>query len=187
MKIKKKLVSLPPEVREKFLRIDDVDVRNQYIYNLKNAGWTMTSIAEACGITRERARQITLEMEDDGAMPLSLDNSFLIPEPPILPEREPKQYTEPSPEVLKRLLELQPMAQQVRSSALRFREEAEEYTRLIHKSVTDDGVTLYRMAKRLGVTHSALRFRLIRYGYVPMPEGKTSSVYRPINRSHRVG
>jgi Zn-dependent peptidase ImmA (M78 family) len=77
------------------------------------------------------------------------------------------------------------MAQQVRSNALRFRAEAEEYTNLLWKVVSEEGVTLYRLAKSLGVTHSALRFRLIRYGYIKPSSDVKSKVYQPIAEKNR--
>jgi hypothetical protein len=94
-------------------------------------------------------------------------------------------YIEPSPETLKRLLELQPYAQQVRSSGKKYRAEAEEYTSLLNHAHTVEGVTLYRLAKRLGVTHGALRFRLVRYGYKKTVTA-TSKVYNPIIKENRI-
>jgi len=80
----KKLINLPPEVRAKFLTLNDVDERNQYIRNLREVGWTLTSIAEVCGMTRERVRQIIIEFS---AMSIELDDSFAIPSPPNFPEK----------------------------------------------------------------------------------------------------
>ncbi len=182
MKQIKKLINLPPEVRAKFLTLNDVDERNQYIRNLRNVGWTLTSIAEVCGMTRERVRQIIVE---NSAMSIELDDSFVIPSPPNYPEKKPREFVEPSPETLARLLELQPLAQQVRSNAMRFRAEAEEYVRLLDHAHSVEGVPLYRLGKRLGVSHSAIRFRLARYGYKTSENG-LSKVYKPISEKNRV-
>lgn len=182
MKQIKKLINLPPEVRAKFITLNDVDERNQYIRNLRNVGWTLTSIAEVCGMTRERVRQIIVETS---TMEVELDESFVIPEPPHYPEKKPREFVEPSPETLARLLELQPMAQQVRSNAMRFRAEAEEYVRLLNHAHAVEGVPLYRLGKRLGVSHSAIRFRLARYGYKTSENG-LSKVYKPISDKNRV-
>jgi hypothetical protein len=108
-----------------------------------------------------------------------------IPEPPVKQEREKPVYVEPNPDTLARLLELQPYAQQVRSNGKKYREEAEEYTKLLNHAHTVEGVTLYRLAKRLGVTHGALRFRLVRYGY-KQPVTATSKVYNPIVKENRI-
>jgi transcriptional regulator with GAF, ATPase, and Fis domain len=110
---------------------------------------------------------------------------FVVPVPPQHEVKAKREFIEPDPESLARLLELQPMAKQVRSHATRFRAEAEEYTALIAKLHEEDGVTLYRLAKRLGVTHSALRFRLARYGY-KLSDSGVSKVYQPINPKNRV-
>ncbi len=181
MKQMKKLINLPPDVREKFLLTNDVDERNQYIRTLRDAGWTLTSISAACGMTRERVRQIVGEQSN----PVVLDDSFRIPEPPLFPEKPKREFVEPSAETLARLLELQPMAQQVRSNAMRFRAEAEEYVKLLDHAHTIEGVTLYRLGKRLGISHSAIRFRLARYGYKTNHNGQ-SKVYKPISEQNRV-
>jgi hypothetical protein len=73
----------------------------------------------------------------------------------------------------------------VRSNGKKYREEAEEYTKLLNHAHTVEGVTLYRLAKRLGVTHGALRFRLVRYGY-KKPVTATSKVYTPILKENRL-
>lgn len=180
IKKKKRLVALPPEVRELFLKVRDADDRNSYIKALRNEGWTLDAIAKATGMTRERVRQIAGFTADS-----VIDASFLVPSLPIVQPKPKKEIVSPSPETLSRLQELQPMAQQVRSHAKRFREEAEEYTSLLWKAVTEEGVTLYRMAQVLGVTHSALRFRLIRYGYLSGVVNPNNRVYAPINPANR--
>jgi hypothetical protein len=83
-------------------------------------------------------------------------------------------------------LELQPLAQKVRGSGSAYRKEAEEYTALINHAHMVEGVTLYRLAKRLGVTHGALRFRLVRYGYIT-PKTGVSGVYKPVAMANRYG
>jgi hypothetical protein len=82
-----------------------------------------------------------------------------------MPERVKAQRPEPLPENIERMLELQPYAQMVRANSPRYRSEAEEYTRLVDLEHNARGVSLYRLAQLLGVTHGALRFRLVRYGY----------------------
>lgn len=157
-----------------------MEIRNAYTRALRNAHWTLQSISEAAGLTRERVRQIVSEASENEP-----DVSALpIPEPPRLPQSEPREYIEPDPQKLARLLELKPLAQKVRSNSTAYREEAEEYTRLIAEVHLEDGVTLYRLAKRLGVTHGALRFRLARYGYKE-PKTGASKVYTPIKKENR--
>jgi hypothetical protein len=166
---------LPPEVVDTFQTLD-LDSRNAYIYALRSRGWTLQSIAEASGVTRERVRQIALRKPNT-------EIPFYVPTPPEKPVSQPREFVEPTERTLNRLLELQPLAQQVRGKGMRFRAEAEEYTNLLHYAHTVEGVTLYRLAKRLGVTHGALRFRLARYG-LKTHEG-TSRVYTPIMEKNR--
>jgi len=81
---------------------------------------------------------------------------------------------------LERLLELQPDAQKNRHNSNEFWDAAKEYTALVWEVHNQDGVTLYRLAKRLGLTHGALRFRLARYGY-KLPQTGVSKVYTRID------
>lgn len=180
-KVVKRGSTLPPEVRAAVLAIKDADERNAYIKDLRAKGWTLQSIATVIGTSRERIRQI-VEMDTPE---WAHRHEHPIPELPVLAEKPKRSFVEPSPSTLARLLELQPYAKQVRSNAKRFRAEAEEYTALLNHAHTVEGVTLYRLALRLGVTHSALRFRLARYGYKPMPENSTSKVYKPIVSANR--
>jgi transcriptional regulator with GAF, ATPase, and Fis domain len=179
-KIKKANQSLPTDVVKLFNTISNSTERDNLIRKLYDAGWTQSSVARSIDLTRERVRQIC-EMPMDELS----TTEFAIPKPPVHATKPKREFIEPDPDALARLLELQPMAKQVRSHATRFRAEAEEYTALIAKLHEEDGVTLYRLAKRLGVTHSALRFRLARYGY-KLSENGTSKVYQPIKAENRV-
>lgn len=177
----KKNQQVPDYIANFFKTPIDVTTRDHLIRSLCNKHWTYEAVAAACDITRERVRQISLSAPSDARISLPFD----IPEPPIKPERPKPVYVEPSEETLSRLLELQPYAQQVRSNGKKYREEAEEYTKLLNYAHTVEGVTLYRLAKRLGVTHGALRFRLVRYGY-KKPVTAKSKVYTPIISENRL-
>ena len=179
-KIKKRLVKLPSDVLSRLNDLCGGAVRDDYVRSLRKAGWTLQAISEGVGVSRERVRQIC-EMSGLG---MNLAEDLPVPTPPISEPRPKKHYQEPAPDLLARALELQPYAQQVRANGTRFRKEAEEYTSLVY-SMTISGVTLYRIAKCLGVTHGALRFRLTRYGYMSPPVGKLSSVYKPIKKENR--
>ena len=176
----KKNQKVPAEIANFFKTSPAAEVRDQLIRDLCENHWTYEAVATACGITRERVRQICIA-EPTGAPAVIL---FDIPTPPLRVEREKRIYIEPKPETLSRLLELQPYAQRVRSYGKDYRQEAEEYTSLLNYAHTVEGVTLYRLAKRLGVTHGALRSRLARYGY-KAPKTATSKVYTPIIRENR--
>jgi hypothetical protein len=177
----KKNQQVPKHIADFFKATTDAPTRDYLIRELCYKHWTYEAVATACGITRERVRQIYTSEPVTGYMPIP----FEIPEPPLRPERSKPVYIEPTPATLKRLLELQPYAQLVRSNGKAYREEAEEYTKLLNYAHTVEGVTLYRLAKRLGVTHGALRFRLVRYGY-KKPVTATSKVYNPILKENRI-
>lgn len=178
----KKNQRLPKEIQEAFKSLEN-SRRDHLITELVNNHWTYEAVANASGLTRERVRQIA-KANETLAKEFKFDLDIEIPEPPVKEERPKPQYIEPHPDTLKRLLELQPYAQQVRSNGTKYREEAEEYTSLLNHAHTVEGVTLYRLAKRLGVTHGALRFRLVRYGY-KQPITATSKVYNPVRKENR--
>jgi len=180
---KKVQLTLPDDVRVAFETIgEDLDTRNLYIAKLRGLGWTLQSVSEVTGITRERVRQIAVSYAGEVS---ALPGGLPLPTPPLKPVKTPKVYTEPDPGKLARLLTLQPLAQQNRASSEEFRVSAEQYTALVWEVHNDDGVPLYRLAKRLGVTHGALRFRLARYGYKLPGTGK-SKVYTRIDPNNRV-
>ncbi len=174
---------MPAEVRDQFAKEMSDHDRNAYIKALRERGWTLDSISAVAGISRERVRQVSDRTRIADALRVAVEG-YAIPEPPIIEEPETRQFVEPTDETLKRLLELQPYAQQVRSYGSQYRKEAEEYTWLINYAHTVEGVTLYRLAKRLGVTHGALRFRLARYGY-KKPVNAQSKAYTPILSENR--
>ncbi len=181
---KKTQLTLPDEVVDAFGSLgDDLEARNLYSVALRRKGWTLQSISDVTGVTRERIRQVTQDTPDGAEV--ALDASLPVPHPPLKPVKVKKEYVEPDADKLARLLELQPLAQQNRHNSEEYRQAAEDYTRLVWEVHNDDGVTLYRLAKRLGVSHGALRFRLARYGY-KLPEKGTSKVYTRIDPAHRV-
>jgi len=175
----KKNQRLPKEIEIAFQRKPGAPYRDQLIRELVDANWTYEAISNASGLTRERIRQIA-NADPKFTEKLGIE----IPEPPVKPERPKREYVEPSAETLRKLLELQPYAQQVRANGARYRKEAEEYTALLNHAHKVEGVTLYRLAKRLGITHGAIRFRLARYGYIKPKSGR-SKVYTPIIKDNR--
>ena len=163
-------------------------VRNAYITALRHAGWTLQAVGNAVGISRERVRQIEVKTPKSHIAEISqFQNEFPIPAVPMVAiEKDVYVINLPSENTLNRLLELQPLAQSVRSNSARYRTEAEEYTALLWHAYNVEGVTLYRLGKLLGVTHAALRFRLTRYGYMETGKGdKASKVYKKIKSENR--
>ena len=181
--------TLPKNIFEEFSRLnggktytekqEKLAQRNKLVHLLSDAGWTYSSIGEASGVSRERVRQI-IRLKPAKALARAVE----IPSPPLRVVVGPKVWAEPSKEDLERLLKLQPKAQLVRSSSPKFRKEAEEYTALINKVNKKDGVSLYRLARLLGITYAAVYARLVRYGYKPVGRG-TSGVYRLIKTTNR--
>ena len=168
---------LPAEVVRTFVELEDSldpEERNAYIVNLRRGQWTLQSIASAAGLTRERVRQI---VEAGHGTPV--ETKHPIPELPVKYVRKPRVINEPHPDDLARLLVLQPLAEKVRGKSLRYREEAKEYVEILNRVHVGQKVTLYHMAKLLGRTHTALRSRLVRYGYKVSKHGK-SKAYAPI-------
>ena len=98
--------------------------------------------------------------------------------------RQLRVLVEPSESTLSQLLELKPIAQKVRSHSPNFRKEAEQYSKLINHAITVEGVSVRHLGKRLGVSPSALRFRMARYGYITNHDGN-SVCYQPILRKNR--
>ena len=177
-RIKKSDLTLPKEVGET-LRSLPLAERKAYSNLLRNAGWTLQSIATELGVTRENIR--LYERSTPSAETLEKVKDFLIPEVPkveIYADRVVKVI--PKPEVIAQLKELQAKASLVRGKGKAHREEAEQYTKLLYETM-ESGVSGYRLAKELGVTHSAILFRLVRYGYATT-EGK-SKTYRQL--THR--
>ncbi len=176
---------MPEEVYKNFKKIgDDLELRNAYIKKLRSAFWSLQSIADASGITtRERVRQIVEgRYKHLSSSKISVD--FYVPELPMKVIKQPKVLTEPSEKTLSKLLELKPVAEKVRSHSPKFRKEAEQYTKLINHAITVEGVSVRHLGKRLGVSPSALRFRMARYGYITNHDGN-SICYKPILNKNR--
>ena len=167
--------------------VEDAPTRAAYVKALRMKGWTLQAIASALGVTRERIRQI-----ENTASPSLLVHILSNPGNFPVPELEMREVEVadptlivPSEATLKRLLELQPSAQKVRWDHAEHRAVAEEYTALLWHAHSVEGVTIYRLAKCIGVTHGAIRFRLARYGYIQPITGK-SKAYTPIKDKNRV-
>lgn len=181
---KKIMLDLPDETANILRTETDRATLCAHYATLRAGGWTLDSMAKIVGITPERVRQLALKAGPvEKAQAVSAAAGLVVPELPTFPEREKIHRPEPQAESLERLLELQPLAQQVRANSPRYRAEAEEYTRLINVEHNDRGVSLYRLAQLLGVTHGALRFRLVRYGY--KTSQSESRVYKPIIEANR--
>lgn len=169
---------LPQEVIDAF-KDCSYEERSNYIHELLDKGWTQASIGRACNLSRESIRQIAKTTKH------TTQTNYPLPEAPRYPIPEPVVYTLPPEEMLARLKELQPYAQKVRSFSPKYRAEAEEYSYLLAQATTKHGVTVYRLAKLLGITPSAIQFRLVRYGY-RSSEGQSRSYRQVIEENKAV-
>ena len=145
--------------------------RDEYIKMLREAGWTLQSIASAHGMTRERVRQIAAEprlyFEDVKSL-----------EVPVAPNRTVDVFesieVELDPAVAARLIELSPLARQYWKN----NDEALEFVALLHQEI-ERGVSGIRLGKLLGVNHSSIYARLARYGY---RQTKSTSKHMQLNK-----
>jgi hypothetical protein len=194
--LQKTMLELPAEVDFVFADARTTpEVRNAYMYALRSAGWTLQAISESSGLTRERVRQIVKDFTENGDKVALVAGP--VPVPPAKAVKEPREYVEPDPAKLNRLLAIQSLARKSRGTGSRYQAEGDEYTALVADVHLNDGVPLYRLSKRLSeqpeqygtVSHAALRFRLARYRY-KLPEGEQagkSKVYTPIADTSRHG
>ena len=177
-RIPKSDLTLPKEVTDILIGLPLAE-RKAYATELRKVGWTLQSLATPLNLTRESIRLYTL-VEHTGEV-LAKIRAFPLTAPPVVEVFvERVKRVKPDPQVIAQLKELQPKAFMVRGKGKSNREEAELYTRLIYE-LMESGVSGYRIAKELGVTHSALAFRLVRYGYTTS-NGKSRS-YRQL--THR--
>ena len=163
------------------------DLRAAYVYALRLKGWTLQAVATSLGVTRERVRQLELEASPEIVyLVQQAPGSYPIPELPteIVKVQVGYKYTDPTPETLARLKELQPIAQAIRYNHKQGRVEAEEYTALLWKAHTEQGVSVYRLAQLLGITHGAIQFRFARYGYKEIMTGQIKA-YKPVKYRNR--
>jgi transcriptional regulator with XRE-family HTH domain len=166
---------------------EDSQTRAAYVKALRMKGWTLQAIGAALGVSRERIRQVEATASPSLIVHiLSNPGNFPVPELETKEVEVPgaPQYIEPSAATLTRLLELKPLAEKVRWDHQEHRAAAEEYTALLWHAHDVEKVTIYRLAKAVGVTHGAIRFRLARYGYL-QPKTAKSKAYSPIKDKNR--
>lgn len=155
---------LTPEVYLIFASFKTKEERNQYVWRLrKEEGWSLESIGQAVGVTREMIRLIVDKLDRTPFQLMLSVASHQVPKRARV-ARVIYRKTPVDPEALKVLKELHATATLLRGKSVKNRTEAEEFTRLIHEQ-TLLGVSTYTLAKELGLTVGAINLRLIRYGY----------------------
>lgn len=184
MKVMKKHQVLPSWMANEIMS-STRSTRDHLIYQLVEIGWTLTAVGEAISMTREGVRQIHKRVAAT-LWGVTRPSHAHLPLPPTWPVKPKKTYVLPATATLNRLMELMPKAQLVRGKSKRYRREAEEFTALLNYAHKVEGVSMARLAKLLGVSHGAIRFRLCRYGYLK-PVSGTSKVYNVISLENRFG
>lgn len=178
---KAELPSDVTDVLQHMKSVKDSSGLHAYIVALREKGWSLSAIAKPLDFSRERVRQLSVTHPFDISYSQLQTNSngHSVPELPTKPvvEKVKRVVVAPDPSAVSRLLELKPMAQAVRGKSQKYRAQGEEYTRLIAQEIAR-GVTPSHLAKELGVTHSALNFRLVRYGY--SETSSSAKCYQPI-------
>lgn len=167
-----KLVAMHEACVESHWQASENERLNNYIRALRDAGWTLAAIAEGLRMTREGVRLRSLAA-------VKADASPGVPSLPVKPKPTKKVKPSIPADVLARLLELKAEATQVRGwtpldSPLRI--ASERYSELMAEQHLA-GVSIYRIAKQLGVTHLAVRARLARHGYMEEVKGLDQAPY----------
>lgn len=167
-------LTLPNETAELLKTLSMAD-RRAYAKRLCIAGWTYQSVADVFKVTRQAVEQYIKKVDviSDEV------NALPIPEVPSEPIYKVSRL-EVDDDVLLQLKELHSKASLVRGKGKKYRAEAEQFTKLAWEQ-TQKGVSVYSLAKSLGVTHSALLFRFVRYGYTTSTS--QSKVFRQL--THR--
>ena len=169
-KQKKSQLQLPTDTADLLKTLSMTD-RKAYVKRLCLAGWTYQSVADVFKVSRQAIEQYLKKSE-----PSEYADSLPIPEVPSDPIYK-VQRQEVDDDVLAQLKELHAKARLVRGKGKKYRYEAELFTQLAWEQ-TQQGVSVYSLAKSLGVTHGALLFRFVRYGYAT--SNSQSKVFRQL-------
>ncbi|MDD4866190.1 MAG: sigma factor-like helix-turn-helix DNA-binding protein [Mycobacterium sp.] len=154
---------------------------NTVLLLARDTGWTLQTLGDALGLSRERVRQLAECAYDCPTAELPTIPP-LPPRPRTLPPPPPPKPTIDEPTAI-RLRELQELARTVNgvtpadSPARRASEElAELMADLVGKDITQSDI-----ARACGISASAVRFRIGRHGYGTLPpslQERGDQVYR---------
>jgi len=170
-KQKKSQLQLPTDTADLLKTLSMTD-RKAYVKRLCLAGWTYQSVADVFKVSRQAIEQYLKKVD----VVSDYVNGLPIPEVPSDPIYK-VQRQEVDSVVLLELKELHAKAKLVRGKGKKYRYEAELFTKLAWEQ-TQQGVSVYSLAKSLGVTHGALLFRFVRYGYAT--SDSQSKVFRQL-------
>ena len=157
-------ITLPQDTID-LLKSLSIQERKAYAKRLVDVGWTYNSIATPLGVTRQAIESYVKPHFRNAYKPEMLEQvkDLPIPQVPSKPIMKSKRV-EASAEALATLQSLYVKARMVRGKGQNNRTEADEFTRLAWEQV-QQGISVYSLAKSLGVTPSSLQFRFVRYGY----------------------
>lgn len=156
------------------------DRLNCYLAALRAAGWRLEPLGLPMSMTRERVRQ-RIAMAPSASTPFGV----VAPAPTRKPKPPKRERPSIPPSVLTEMRELQGLARQVNGPTpldSPLRAASERFTELLAEQHVA-GVSIYRIAKQLGVTPRAIRSRLARHGYMDpvgnMPNPKYGTPWAP--------
>ena len=179
--IRKRNLSLPDETVELIKSLNRQEFIS-YCRALKAEGWTLQSIADAKGITRERIRQLVVGYPEVSA---SIDH-LSVPKLPVIEAVKVVKKVREVPDGVAMLLKnLHSKAYWVRGKSSLNRKEAEQLGELISDLIYNQFYSINQVAKAIGVSHLAIRARLVRYGYAKS-DGKTR-IFRQLTHRAKVG
>lgn len=157
-------IQLPADTIE-LLKSLPIKERKAYAKMLVDVGWTYNSIATPLGVTRQAVESYVKPKFKNAYKPEALELVKDLPIPQVPTKAIMKaQMVEASAEVVSQLKELHAKAKLVRGKGQNNRAEANELTKLLWEQ-HQQGISVYSLAKSLGVTPSSIQFRFVRYGY----------------------
>ena len=159
-----------------------------YVSCLIQQGWKQRTMAETLGLSRTGVANLCIK---DDLVEQSLEEYRLIinrplrlPLPPSRPEkRKAPARVKASAETIEMLKDLHAKARNYRGTT-KNKEESYLFTAAVYYVNTVDGVSLYSIAKEIGLTHAALSSRLVRYGY-KSTTGKSGAYRKLTGRGDR--
>lgn len=134
-------------------------------YAAKLNGWTLHSLGDAVGVSRERVRQMIAGLDFDASVPLPEIPAAPRKEPPVA--KPPKPVLRVAPDIAERLRKMQRIAAKVNGSTPAddpARQVSEEFTAALDTAIRQ-GVTIAELARTLNVTYRTITHRLARHGY----------------------
>ena len=178
-------MTLPPEARDRLLELwdpikggrswsrrsmpDEHDELDAYLYALTHkGGWTLQSISDVIGITRERVRQRVERAKECNFAIDYVDVPIYVKPVPV------KEYVRPRPKLnssqVRKLRNLHSMAKNLRGKCgdTSERRASEALSAYLNELIYENGYWTADVARAMGVKVITVRARLSRFGYRPL-------------------